>query len=207
MVRISMVDGQKRFAVLVLAFALLSTAAFAQAGLALAPGDPAPPMRGRTPAQQFVETDYPAHRLTLVNFWAPWCEPCKAEMPALQKLHEVYGADGLAVIGVLHDSASEEEVQKFGEALGITYPLIRPHRGSSERWFGLGVLPATFLIDRNGALLRKYVGATAEQIVGLVYDLEQAMAGRPLGPFIMPERPAIATEEDRLEYNKRKQGR
>jgi hypothetical protein len=128
-------------------------------------------------------------------------------MPALQKLYELHADDGLAVIGVLHDNASEEEVHKFGEALGVTYPLITPHKGSTDRWTGLSVLPATFLIDQDGVLLRKYVGATAEQIVGLVHDVEEALVGRPLGPFIMPEKPVVATEADRIEYKKKQANR
>jgi thiol-disulfide isomerase/thioredoxin len=202
-----MVESRSRFASLILTLSFLSSAAFAQAGMALAPGDKAPLMRGRTHEQKFLKTDYPAHRLTLVNFWAPWCVPCKAEMLALQKLHDVHEAGGLAVIGVLYDSASEEEVRKFAEGLGITYPLVRPHGGYTRKWSGLAVLPATFLVDQKGVLLRKYVGATAEQIVGLVYDVEEAMAGRPLGPFIMPEDPIISTDEDRIEHNKQQKSR
>jgi hypothetical protein len=57
-------------------------------------------------------------------------------------------------------------------------------------------LPTTFLIDRKGVILRRYVGATPEQIEGLVYDIKATLAGLPLGPFVMPKVPAVATEED-----------
>ena len=113
-------------------------------------------------------------------------------------------ADGLDVIGVLHDSASVKEVEQFAEAMSITYTLMRAHKGIANKWAGLGVLPTTFLVDQQGTILRKYVGATAEQVVGLVHDIEAAMAGRPLGPIIIPETPAVSTDEDRLKLNKRK---
>jgi thiol-disulfide isomerase/thioredoxin len=202
-----MTETRGRVVSIVVALLLLSTAAFAETKLALAPGDSVPLMRGRSWDQHFTITDYPAHRLTLINFWAPWCVPCKAEMPALQKLHEVYAEDGLDIIGVLHDNATAEEVGEFAESLGITYPLILPHTRATKRWGGLAVLPTSFLVDQNGTLLRKYVGATAEQIVGLIYDVEAAMAGKALGPVIIPETPSFATDEDRMESKRREAGR
>jgi thiol-disulfide isomerase/thioredoxin len=183
--------------ILFIACLLLVPAAAAQADLALAPGDAAPPMRGRTANQEFFITDYGEYSATVVNFWATWCEPCKEEMPALQRLHEEYGG-GLQIVSVLHDNATDEEVKGFLDALGISYPCIRAHRGYSQKWKGLSVLPTTFLIDGKGVIRRRYVGATAEQIKGMVYDVEAMLRGEPLGPFVMPETPAISTEEDRL---------
>jgi thiol-disulfide isomerase/thioredoxin len=194
----------KTVAVLALAHLLLLPATGAQTDLALAPGDDAPPMRGRTADQTFFITDYSKYGASVVNFWATWCEPCKDEMPALQKLYDKHADGGLQVVSVLHDHASEEEVREYLEALEISYPCIRPHRGYPAKWKGLGVLPTTYLIDGEGVILRRYVGATAEQIEGLVYDIEAALRGEPLGPFIMPETPAISTEEDRLRHLEQK---
>jgi hypothetical protein len=59
------------------------------------------------------------------------------------------------------------------------------------------VLPTTFVIDSNGIIVRRYVGATAEQIKGLVADVEALLAGEPLGPMVIPDKPSVATEEDR----------
>jgi thiol-disulfide isomerase/thioredoxin len=188
------------FAILALMLIVLLPTAGAQADLALAPGDPAPVMRGRTAAETFFKTDYQESSATVVNFWAIWCEPCKEEMPALQKLYDKHASSGLQIVSVLHDNATDDAVREYITSLGVSYPVIRPHRGSTQKWKGVGVLPTTFLIDREGTIIRRYVGATTEQIAGLVYDIEATLEGRPLGPFVVPETPAIATEEDRLRH-------
>jgi len=165
--------------------------------LALAPGDQAPPLRGNRPDGEIHKVDYTANKVTVVNFWATWCVPCKDEMPELQALHEKHGADGLGIVGVVKGNDPDAAIQNFCDSLGVRYPVIRTHRGIMPMWRGVGALPATFLIDGSGKILRRYVGATAEQIDGLVYDIEAALAGKPLGPFIFPEKPAVATDEDR----------
>jgi thiol-disulfide isomerase/thioredoxin len=190
----------KVMTIVALACLLLPPAAVAQADLALAPGDAAPPMRGKTADETFFVTDYGKYGATVINFWATWCEPCKEEMPALQKLHGKHADGRLQIVSVLHDNATDEQVREFLDALEISYPCIRAHRGYPEKWKGVGVLPTTFLIDGNGVILRRYIGATAEQIAGLTYDIEATLQGQPLGPFVMPEMPAISTEEDRLRH-------
>ena len=69
----------------------------------------------------------------------------------------------------------------------MTYPVIRPAKGVAGAWGGGGTLPLTFLIDGEGRVLRRYVGATEEQIEGLVRDVEAALRGEPLGPPVIPK--------------------
>jgi len=184
-----------------LAFALALTGAQAparaSANMALAPGDKAPDLRGFLVDGSPLRSDYAKQKFTLINFWATWCEPCKAEMPALQQLYEAHADSGLAVIGVMNDNVSLDMMQSFAESLGVSYPVVQPRKDMGRRWRGTGVLPATFLIDDRGIVVRRYVGATAEQIQGLVDDVEAVLAGRPLGSQVIPETPATATEADR----------
>jgi len=166
--------------------------------LALAPGDSVPRLRGFDSSGRPVASDYANHRFTLVNFWATWCEPCKDEMPSLQKLHEAHADSDLKIIGVMNDNVSLDAMQRFVDALGVTYVVVQPHKETGRKWNGVGVLPTTFLIDQRGIVLRRYVGATEEQIQGLVEDVEAALEGRALGPMVIPETPAVATEADRV---------
>jgi thiol-disulfide isomerase/thioredoxin len=165
--------------------------------MALAPGDTVPVLRGFRSDGSPIRTVYADNKLTLINFWATWCEPCKDEMPALQKLHEAHGDSGLGIIGVMNDNVGLEAMQRFVDALGVTYTVALPHKETGRKWKGVSVLPATFLIDEQGILVRRYVGATEEQVQGLVRDVEAFLEGRPLESMVIPEAPATATEADR----------
>jgi len=165
--------------------------------MALAPGDPAPNFRGTTPSGERVIADYAASRLTVVNFWATWCEPCKDEMPALQRLHDERSGDGLTILGVVLENIDNGPLQAFVDDMGVGYTVLVPRAGVGEKWGGVGIMPTTFLVDQQGKILRRYVGATPEQIDGLVFDIVAALEGRPMGPVIVPDVTNAASEEQR----------
>jgi thiol-disulfide isomerase/thioredoxin len=172
--------------------ASLLTAAFTVPGLAhaviLAPGDPAPQIIARDLEGEYRKTVWGDHQATIVNFWATWCEPCRLEMPALQKALDRLGERGLHVVGVLAlDAADNATAQRFIETMGVSYPTVRAKRDLLNRWGGVGSLPTTYLVDANGRVVRRYVGASDEQIEALIYDIEALLDGRPLGPVVMPE--------------------
>lgn len=181
-----------------LALIVVPGPAAAGSNLALAPGDTAPRLRGFDSDGISISSDYAQHRLTLVNFWATWCEPCKGEMSALQKLHETHAGSDLEIIGVMRDSAPSDAMQRFADELGVTYAVVQPHKEMARTWKGVGILPTTFLIDQQGKVLRRYVGATEEQVLGLVGDVEAVLEGRPLGPMVIPDSPAVATDAYRV---------
>ncbi len=162
-------------------------------GPALAPGDPAPPLEGRTLSGDDLAVSWDAQKLALVSFWATWCVPCRDEMPVLQSLQARRAKDGLLVIGVELDRTSDEASRKFLADLGVTYPVLRGGAEISEQWGGIGILPTSFVVSAQGKLVRKYVGATPEQVRGLVADVEALLEGRPLGKIVEPARPAAVS--------------
>jgi peroxiredoxin len=136
-------------------------------GLAFAPGDPAPPFQApRLVGRQF-RMKWDEHAITVVNFWAPWADPCKDEMAALQKLQAKRAKDGLFVVGVLLDTGTSEHAQAFAEQLGVQYTLLRGDTPLSSLWGGVGVMPTSYLVARDGTILRRYVGGTPE-LIGLI---------------------------------------
>ena len=95
--------------------------------------------------------------VVLLNFWATWCAPCEEEMPAMQRLHQRLGSDGLELVAVSVDNA-EADVRAFRERLGLTFPiLLDPQRSVSTRYQTFRY-PESFLIDREGVVLERYVG-------------------------------------------------
>ncbi len=157
-------------------------------GPALAPGDRAPALRGQTLAGVGLQADWRSHTLTVVNFWATWCEPCRVEMPALQSLLTRHDARAVAVVGVMVDQVSDEVARKFASDLGISYPIIADGIELAARWGGVALVPTTFLVNDQGRIVRRYVGATPETVQALQRDVDAILGGKPLG---IPPKPPV----------------
>lgn len=101
-------------------------------------------------------------KVVLVNFWATWCPPCRKEIPALVKLQEKYRAQGFAVVGVSMDEGGSKLVAKFLEKQKVNYPVIIGDADLARGFGGVIGVPASFLVDRKGELLRRYDGFATE---------------------------------------------
>jgi len=180
---------------LALLLVALGTPAFGKRpALALAHGDPAPGLRGTQPDDSYFDLQYKS-KATVVNFWATWCEPCRGEMAKLDELYRRRAADGLQIVGVHAGHVEKSVLGEFLRAVPVTYPIVVPEARYLDEWGGVAVLPLTFLMDGEGKILRRYIGATPEQIAGLVADVEAALAGTELGPVIIPDKPFVATDD------------
>jgi peroxiredoxin len=97
-------------------------------------------------------------KFVLLNFWATWCPPCVEELPSLNGLHQQFQEKGLVVLGISVDE-DREAYQQFLTRNGVAFPTVRdPERGISTR-YGTMKYPETFLINREGLVIRKYIGA------------------------------------------------
>jgi cytochrome c biogenesis protein CcmG/thiol:disulfide interchange protein DsbE len=96
-------------------------------------------------------------KVVVLNMWASWCEPCRAEMPLLQRLHQQIAGDGGVVLGVDTQDASGKAIQ-FLRQTKATFPSVRDRDRKYGRDFGVTGYPETFLIDRRGrvAALRRF---------------------------------------------------
>ncbi len=179
--------------------ALVSESRPALGQTALAPGDPAPQLSGVTfPVKTRYAADWSRNKLTLVNFWATWCEPCREEMPVLQQLFEDQVVRGFRVVGVF-ERWEIDQVNAYLEEIPVTYTLLWPDAIVDHYWGKIIFKPTSFLIDQNGRVLRRYVGASPEQVKGLVADVEAALDGRPLPTQVMPAEQALSKEfQERL---------
>ncbi len=141
------------------AVATLLIASIASAGmLYLIVGDPAPILRGRMVQKEYFKEQWDASSLTLVNFWATWCEPCKDEMPFLQKLSERYPENRLRIVGVNVDPKENASIARFLEENGIQYPVILGGEKQGRLWGGIGILPTSFLVDSEGRIAGRFKG-------------------------------------------------
>lgn len=124
------------------------------------------------PAVQLTDMDNRPQRLdawpgkvVLLNFWASWCEPCREEIPALNRLQRQYGDKGLQIIGVAIDDA--DPVRQFQASLPMNYPvLLAQDQGIAlmeQLGNRFGVLPYTVIFDRQGHLAQRHPGAITQQ--------------------------------------------
>ena len=89
-------------------------------------------------------------RVVLINFWATWCPPCRAEMPDLVKLQRVHAKDGLRIIGVTYPPEEKSRVSRFARSLKVNYPIVLGTRELKDRFSSDDTLPLTVIINRDG---------------------------------------------------------
>jgi thiol-disulfide isomerase/thioredoxin len=89
-------------------------------------------------------------KVVLINFWATWCPPCRAEMPELVRLQREHGKEGLQIIGVTYPPEQKVRVQRFARSLKVNYPIILGTREFKARFSPEETLPLTVVIDRDG---------------------------------------------------------
>jgi thiol-disulfide isomerase/thioredoxin len=96
-------------------------------------------------------------KVVIVNFWATWCGPCRAEIPDLVALQEKY-KDTLQVIGISEDEAGVEVVKRFAAEHKVNYPVAMTTPEIEKLFPGISALPTSFILDRESRVVQKHVG-------------------------------------------------
>ncbi len=108
-------------------------------------------------------SDYRGHPV-LVNLWASWCPPCRAEMPDLINFYNAHKAEGLVLLAV-NSSDDAVSARQFISSQGMPFPVLYDPNGSVERLFHTDGLPSTFLIDKNGDLRFSWTGQVSPSLL------------------------------------------
>ena len=103
-------------------------------------------------------------KVVLLDFWATWCTPCREEIPRFIEMQEKYGPQGLQVVGISMDDDAKP-VREFNQRYKMNYPVAVGDDKLAESFGGVLGLPVNFVIDRDGRIVGKYVGATDTAVI------------------------------------------
>ena len=125
---------------------------------------PAPPFTLADPSGTTVSLEELRGQVVLVNFWATWCLPCRAEMPELDEFAREYQGAGFRVlaVNVLEDA---DAVRRFGEELQLELPLLVDPHGEVYRAYGVQGLPTSFLVDPEGVIRHVQLGVVSRRFL------------------------------------------
>ena len=102
-------------------------------------------------------------KVVLINFWATWCPPCRAEMPDLIRLQREYGKEGLQIIGITYPPESKARVRRFASRIKVNYPIILGTPEIKGRFSPDEILPLTVVINRDGQVVEVIRGILLRQ--------------------------------------------
>jgi thiol-disulfide isomerase/thioredoxin len=172
----------KLFLILVLAIALTAPV-FSEPGkqseVATPPSGadikPLPPINLQDLDGKAVPADEFKGSIVVLDFWATWCVPCIAEIPALNRLQEKYSSKGVRVVGVAIASGDAGEVKPFVGRNKMKYTVLM---GDDEQVYDLNVVafPTTYLVTRDMKVFRRYIGAGPRKAAELEADIRKLLA-------------------------------
>jgi thiol-disulfide isomerase/thioredoxin len=116
-------------------------------------------------------------KVILVNFWATWCGPCRAEIPDLVELQKKY-KDRLQILGLVVDDEDLDAIKKFSARYGINYPVALATNDIRIQYGGIPALPTSFVLDSEGRVVQKHEGLRDPEL----YETEiRSLLGLPIG--------------------------
>ena len=113
-------------------------------------------------------------KVVLLNFWATWCMPCRAEMPGMEALWQKYREQGFVVVGISNDEGSKKRIETFTRLLDLSFPILLDPEGEVNDLYEVSNMPTSFLIDRNGRIISRIVGSDdwmSQEAIRLVQDV------------------------------------
>ena len=98
-------------------------------------------------------------KVILLNIWATWCDPCRLEMPAMEKLYSHLKDTDFRIVAVSVDKDGPDVVMKFVNELGLHFDILQDRAGTIQTTLQTTGVPESFVIDRNGVIIKKVIGA------------------------------------------------
>jgi len=118
-------------------------------------------------------------KVTVVDFWATWCEPCISEIPNYNALRQTYADKGVEILGVTVESGPLKDIKPKVEELQMKYPVVVGTDKVIDGFGGLIGFPTTFIVDKDWRVYKKYLGMTHNKKEMIEKDLRKLIAEGP----------------------------
>lgn len=99
-------------------------------------------------------------RVVLLNLWATWCPPCEQEMPSMERLYQELGPQGLEVVAISIDQLAPDAVRQWADERGLSFTVLHDRSGRIQQVYQTTGMPESFVVDREGVIVKKVIGAT-----------------------------------------------
>jgi cytochrome c biogenesis protein CcmG, thiol:disulfide interchange protein DsbE len=116
-----------------------------------------------------------AGKVVIVDFWATWCAPCREELPELQKFHQKYAAQGLAIVGVSVDKEAGG-IKEFLSKLKVTFPIVHDAGHSVTGKYSPPRMPSSYIVDRKGIVRYVHGGFRAGDVAEFDKQIQELLA-------------------------------
>lgn len=114
-------------------------------------------------------------KVVLLNFWATWCPPCREEIPSMMKLNKFMVGKPFQMVAVSIDEGGKSVIDSFFKETGFSLPTYQDASGASSKSYGVTGVPESFIIDKQGVLVKKIIGGAAWDSPEVVAFLEGLM--------------------------------
>ncbi|MFZ2950061.1 MAG: TlpA disulfide reductase family protein [Desulfuromonadaceae bacterium] len=114
-------------------------------------------------------------KVVLLNFWATWCPPCREEVPSMMKLNSIMAGKPFQMVAISIDEGGKPAIESFFKESGFSLPAYFDESGASAKSYGITGVPESFIIDKQGIIVKKIIGGFAWDSPDVVSFLEGLM--------------------------------